>query len=230
MTELTARDAVLRILVLGPFSGTSPGPAQPVAVTADNFATVFRALGPRVEVATPDSLASSGGSASLDVQFASWAGLGLPGLLDHVPELAALAELRRLVQRLARGEVEVDEVRAQLRERVPAPLGDGLEALLVDEPGGAERPEHAEADGASGVEAILARVREPDAARDSSENTARRAVAALLARPRPRVAAAAARRVEAALDLRIAAGLGDLLSADPLRRLAALWRGLRLLV
>jgi len=116
----------LKTLVLGDFTG-SPDPRplelrEPVSVDRDNFDNVLRAHQVSIDLAVPDLIGGGGdGKLRVHLELESLNDFGPQAIVEQVPELKRLAELREALRSLKGPLANLPEFRKKIQEVVRDP-------------------------------------------------------------------------------------------------------------
>ncbi len=98
------KELPLKTLVLGDFTGgTSDIPVedrQTIAVQADNFNQVLKGLGIKLSLSVANKLNPAGGELPVTLRFDALQSFGPEAIVQQVPELAKLLELRQALSAL----------------------------------------------------------------------------------------------------------------------------------
>lgn len=96
----------LRILLLGDFTGrpdeTEISEREPTPLNKENFASVMKSQGLRVNVTVPNRIAADGSDLEVDMRIDGLRDFQPEGIVDQVAELRELRELREALQTLRR--------------------------------------------------------------------------------------------------------------------------------
>jgi len=113
----------LKLLVLGDFTG-SPDERplelrEPVSVDKDNFNEILKAQNVRLAIAVPNRLAPEGGrDLQLQLRMESLKDFGPEAILEQVPELRGLLELRQALRALKGPLANIPEFRKKIQDLI----------------------------------------------------------------------------------------------------------------
>jgi type VI secretion system protein ImpB len=128
----------LRILMVGDYTnredGTPVEERKPINVDKDNFNDVLASQNLKLDLAVKDKLSDGGGSMAVSLSFKSIKDFGPEGIVNQVPELRKLLELRQALVALKgplgniksfRKAIEDKLGNEEQRKRLEAELGLG---------------------------------------------------------------------------------------------------------
>lgn len=234
-TEPAAEEPTMRTLLVADFAGHAEPKPGAIAVDRQSLEEAMARISPRLSLRVPGLSEDPNGQLDVELRFEAFRDLTPKGIVDQVPALQKLAELRDLAEGHRKGQVDAQA----LRERAAACLPASAVGLLVSvaEAESATRaatepvPAKPGASGEGGLESILDLVDAPGASARDTRSAAESLIAAVSdrrsRRKRPLVGVAA---LVAEIDGLIGAQLESLLGHPELRQLEANWRGLRFLV
>lgn len=112
----------LKMLVLGDFTGgpeaTPVELREPVKVDKDNFNEVLKAHDVRIDLAVPNRLCEGGQEIEVRLKVASMKDFEPEAIVEQVPELKRLLELREALRALKGPLANVPEFRRKLQELI----------------------------------------------------------------------------------------------------------------
>ncbi len=227
----------LRLVALADLAGRGDAKTGRIPVDKERFDEALAAISPRLVLSLPNRLGIGERTLDLDLRFRRFADLTPAGLAEQIPALTRLRDAHALVEELERGTLSVESFRERAAGVLPEPLAEEI-ARRARQPeraapatGTEAGPEPTRSQGEA-VDAILELVDTKGLARSTSQETARRLVDELTARPSrpPGVDRAGLAGLRAELAARLSAQLDEVLAAPAFRALEASWRGLKLLV
>ena len=119
-----ARAAVelpLRLLLVSDLTPSDPvadwsGPSRVASVDSNNFDVLMQQLAPRMSLEVPNRISDSPALLDVDLTFNNLRDFGPEHVVQQVPALAHLFEIRTLVSRVKRGEIGLDDFRERIQE------------------------------------------------------------------------------------------------------------------
>ena len=112
----------LKMLVLGDFTGGQDGrlveQREPVNVDKDNFNEVLKAQNIGIEFAVPNRLADCGQDLNVQIRVESMSDFGPEAIVEQVPELQRLLELREALRALKGPLANVPEFRKKVQDLI----------------------------------------------------------------------------------------------------------------
>jgi type VI secretion system protein ImpC len=233
---MSSETAMFRIVVVGDFSARSEGKRRRIPVDKDRFEEVFGQVSPRLELAVANRIGGPFPQLEIGLAPSRWQDLAPGAVVDAVPALARLRELRGAIDAVGRGELRAPAFRERATELAPESLAHALAEAIERAPVRAVPPPPSSGVAAppgGGIDSILEMVDTGSDAASTPRETARRLLDTLTGRPTGGGSAEArggAAAAAAALDAVFGAQLDEILHAPAFRALESIWRGAKLLV
>lgn len=112
----------LKMLVLGDFTGSPDGPPvdqrEPVKVDKDNLDDVLKAQNIGIDISVPNRLVVEGCDLNVQLRVESMKDFGPEAIVEQVPELKRLLELREALRALKGPLANTPEFRRKIQEIV----------------------------------------------------------------------------------------------------------------
>ena len=112
----------LKMLVLGDFTGSpdarSVEQREPVSVNKDNFDDILKAHDIRIDIGVADKLTEGGQDLNVVLRMESMKDFGPDAIVEQVPELKRLLELREALRALKGPLANVPEFRKKIQDLI----------------------------------------------------------------------------------------------------------------